>query len=175
MSQRVVLGLGANLGSPRQTLAGAVQELRLLGPSRFLVSSLYKTAPIGPEQPDFLNAAVCLCWSGSLFSLLSKTQELELKWGRERGLRWGPRTLDVDVLWAEEESCSQKELCVPHPELVRRAFALLPLVEVCPDARDPHSLRLYSSFLQDVREQRVERSAGPGWSSEPLFALARGE
>jgi 2-amino-4-hydroxy-6-hydroxymethyldihydropteridine diphosphokinase len=129
----VVVGLGSNLGARERLLFDAVQGLAALpGAARVACSSLYASAPLGPPQPDYLNAAMRLRWSGTLPALLAGLLELERAAGRQRRERWGPRTLDLDVLWASTP-CDTPALRVPHPELERRWFALQPLLEVAPE------------------------------------------
>src|SRR4051812_28201999 len=97
---RVVIGLGANLGTPDLALRRAAAELSTWG-AESKVSRLYRSAPVGgPPQPDFLNAALCFAYPGSLRSLLGRLQAVEAGAGRVRRERWGPRSLDLDILWA---------------------------------------------------------------------------
>src|SRR5215510_10672930 len=112
-----VVGLGANLGTPLLTLRAAVIE-----PSRWgaplRISNLYRSAPVGgPPQPDFLNAAVRLRFAGSSRALLERLQRVELQAGRVRRERWGPRTLDLDILWISGLASSETDLIIPHPRL----------------------------------------------------------
>ena len=165
-SPRVVVGLGANLGNARATLGEAVAALERATGHAPRVSSLYRSAPLGPEQPDFLNAAVELAWSRPLEELLVCMQRIENDFGRVRAERWGPRTLDLDLLWAAERVVDTRELVVPHPELTRRAFALTPLLELIPDAREPGSGAPYAALLALFHSQRIERVAEPGWQFE---------
>jgi 2-amino-4-hydroxy-6-hydroxymethyldihydropteridine diphosphokinase len=161
----VVIGLGANLGDPERQLRLAVKTLHLrLG--QLEVSSLYRSEPVGPVQPDFLNAAVLARWPSALEDLLALTQDLELELGRKPGPRWGPRHVDLDILWAEGRAARSPELVVPHPELTKRAFALLPLLELLPDAEAPGGGPAYRAFLPDVRSQRIERCATNEWWQE---------
>ena len=106
-------------------------------------SRVYETAPLGgPPQPHFLNAAVAVECTLSLSALLEELLRIEVSLGRVRGhdeVRFGPRTLDLDVLWAEGAILDQPRLTVPHPRLAGRAFALLPLLEVAPGASDPRT------------------------------------
>lgn len=161
-SSLVVIGLGANLDDPRAQLARAALVLRTeLGP--LLASSLYVSEPIGPEQPDFMNAALLVSHPAPLADLLRLTRRIEHDLGRRRELHWGPRLIDLDLLWAGERTASDADLCVPHPELTRRAFALLPLLDVCPDAVVPAAGIPYRSFLAGVRSQRIRSVSGPEW------------
>lgn len=158
----VVVGLGANLGAPIGVFVSVLGSLQK-DVNLAALSSLYRTAPIGPQQPDFLNAAVLLECFESLPSLLTKLQGLETAAGRVRNERWGPRPLDLDILWAADVVLATSSLTVPHPELRRRAFALRPLLDVFPSALDPQSGRSYSSILRELEHQPCERVAGKKW------------
>jgi len=152
----VVVGLGANLGDRRATLHEAVRSLRGLGEAT--LSFVYESAAVGPPQPDFLNAAVRLTSALEPLELLDRLLEIERMAGRERRERWGPRTLDLDMLWISGRSISLPNLVVPHPELGRRAFALLPLLDVAPDAVDPASGKSYASVLAALNASGVRRA-----------------
>ncbi len=144
--RRYVIGLGANLGDRRATLQSAVAALARL--ARIVrVSGLYETAAVGPPQPDYLNAAVLLESELHPLGLLEQLLMIERRHGRERRERWGPRTLDLDLLYSPQAALSTPELTLPHRELPHRPFALLPLVDVLPEARDPESGRLYAQLL----------------------------
>lgn len=103
-------------------------------------SSLYETAPWGtvPQGP-YLNAALLVAWGGSPRGLLDRLLAVEREAGRVRTVRYGPRTLDLDVLWIEGLAHHDEALEVPHPHLTERAFAMLPLLEIAPFARDPRT------------------------------------
>lgn len=161
----VVVGLGANLGEPRQTFIRALRAMSRLG-RLCRLSPLYRSAPVGPEQPDFLNAAVLLEYQGELARLLSSLQSLENEAGRVRAERWGPRPLDLDILWAGEHKSCTSSLTIPHPELIKRAFAIRPLLDVFPEARDPNSGAPYASILRALEEQRCDRVEGEKWWDE---------
>jgi 2-amino-4-hydroxy-6-hydroxymethyldihydropteridine diphosphokinase len=129
-----VLALGGNLGARRAIMRAAILLLDALPGATVLArSSLYETPPLGPPQPDYLHAAVRLRWERSPSELLCEVQRIERALGRERGERWGPRTLDIDVLHWSEGELALPGLTVPHPELGTRAFALAPLLDVAPE------------------------------------------
>jgi 2-amino-4-hydroxy-6-hydroxymethyldihydropteridine diphosphokinase len=134
---RVVVGVGANLGDRIRTMREAVSQLGRIG--RVVQSSrVYETAPVGgPAQPAFLNAAVLLEYPGNPLALLDALLAIELGFGRVRLERWGPRTLDLDVLWIDGVAVDDARLVVPHPRLHERAFAVIPLLDVVPGARHP--------------------------------------
>lgn len=151
----VVIGLGANLGDEKGMFGRVVREL----PAAAQVharSRLYRSAAIGPTQPDFLNAAILVRSTLSLRELLFTVLALEARLGRVRRERWGPRVIDLDLLWAGSNVVSDPELMLPHPRLTERAFALRPLLDVVPDATDPTSGRPYTTWLDSVAAQRIE-------------------
>ncbi len=123
-----VIGLGSNLGDSRRLLATAALEIERLGRPRGR-SSLYETEPVGPPQPRFLNAALRLDIGLAPDALLEALLGIERRLGRVRNERWGPRLIDLDILWAKGTAVATPALSVPHPELRKRAFALFPLLE----------------------------------------------
>jgi 2-amino-4-hydroxy-6-hydroxymethyldihydropteridine diphosphokinase len=127
---RAFLGLGSNLGDRRALLADAVAAL----PDVVAISPLYETDPVGgPEQGAFLNLVVELDTSLSARDLLAVCAEREQAADRVRLERWGPRTLDVDVLWVDGEEVDEPDLVVPHPRMWDRRFVLAPLRDLAPD------------------------------------------
>ena len=133
------LGLGSNVGDRLAHLQTGVDSL---GAERRIridaVSSVYETAPVGgPPQDPYLNMAVRVATTASPHGLLRACQRAEQVAGRVRTVRWGPRTLDVDVLLYGDRGIATRRLVVPHPRLTERAFALIPLIEVAPGARLP--------------------------------------
>jgi 2-amino-4-hydroxy-6-hydroxymethyldihydropteridine diphosphokinase len=151
-----VVGLGSNLGDRQALLAGAVAALRSLA-RVVAVSSLYETVPVGPAQPLFLNAAVRLATPEQPERLLAQLLGIERAAGRVRLERWGPRTLDLDLLWVNGAVVDSPSLTLPHPELLARAFALLPLLEVAPTAIDPRTGRRYAEAAMALDPSGVVR------------------
>lgn len=117
----------------------------LPGVTALASSRLYATAPVGPPQPDFLNAAILVECMQSAPALLDSLLGIEAALGRVRAARWGPRVIDLDVLWGPGLVVDEPALVVPHPRLAERDFALLPLLDVAPDARDPRTGARYSA------------------------------
>lgn len=133
MTRRAFLGLGSNLGERRTYLRTAVDAL----PDLVRVSSLYETDPIGgPEQGAFLNCVAELETDLTPRALLELCRTLETDAERIRIERWGPRTLDVDVIYVEGETVDEPDLIVPHPRWRDRAFVMIPLGELAPDLLD---------------------------------------
>ena len=148
--RRWVLGLGSNLGDRARHLHAAVIALAATpGITVLGVAPLYESPPFGgPEQGDYLNSAVLIDSTLPPRDLLSVALSVEQREGRirEEGTRWGPRTLDVDLLWIEGAIVDEAGLVVPHPGLPDRVFALRPLLDLVPDARDPRSGAPYATF-----------------------------
>ncbi len=160
----VHVGLGANLGDPERTLAAAVEDLaRLEGVSLRRASSLWASAPVGPPQPEFRNAAVTLETRRTPESLLAALLEVERAHGRVRAERWGPRLLDLDILLWGDRVVDVPGLHIPHPELHRRRFALEPLAELAPEARHPVLQKTVAELLTAVRDQPVRRLTSAVW------------
>jgi 2-amino-4-hydroxy-6-hydroxymethyldihydropteridine diphosphokinase len=139
---RAFIGLGSNLGDRRALLRQAVEELRA-GGDVVGVSPLYETDPVGgPDGQDpFLNLVVELSTSDTPRTLLERCQALEEAAERVRTVRWGPRTLDADVLWVEGWQVDDEDLTVPHPRLWERRFVVQPLGDLAPDLVTSAQLR----------------------------------
>lgn len=138
-----VLGLGGNLGARSATLRGALALLAdTPGCAVLACSALYEAPPLGPPQPDYYNAAVRVRWQAPPRALLARTQAIERQLGRVRTLRWGPRTLDIDLLHWSEGAVREPGLEVPHPGLEARSFALAPLIDVAPALAPRYRARL---------------------------------
>jgi len=134
------IAIGSNLASPLEQVNAAVQALGEIPQSRIVaVSSFYRTPPLGPQdQPDYLNAAVVLDTDLDAETLLDNTQRIELQQGRVRKAeRWGPRTLDLDLMLFGNEIINTERLTVPHYDMKNRGFMLWPLFEVAPDLTFP--------------------------------------
>lgn len=158
---RAIVGLGANLGDAPGQLRAAVCSLarhaRVVG-----VSSLYRTAPVGgPPQPDFSNAVCVLETGGTAHELLRRLQRVELELGRVRAERYGPRTIDLDLLDFAGEVRNDPELVLPHPEIARRAFVLVPLAEAAPGWRHPVLHRTAHELLAVLSGAHSVRRMGP--------------
>ena len=136
---RAFLGLGSNLGEKETFLREAVDSFQNIK----AVSGIYETEPVGgPDQDSYLNIVIELETDLGARELLEHAQMLEKRAIRKREIRWGPRTLDVDVLWVEGEKVNEPDLIVPHPRMKERAFVMIPLGELEPyfleDWNDPN-------------------------------------
>ena len=137
MSVEATLGLGGNLGDPVAAFATALARLRAhVAVELKAVSSVWRTAPWGKlDQPEFRNMAGLIETSLSAEDLLALCLAIERESGRERRERWGPRTLDIDILTYGSETIDRPGLQVPHPRIAERAFVLAPLAEIAPGMR----------------------------------------
>jgi 2-amino-4-hydroxy-6-hydroxymethyldihydropteridine diphosphokinase len=147
---RVVVGLGSNLGERLASLRAAADALdAVVGVTVCARSSVVAMPPAGgPRQPDYLNAALLLEVTLGPKELLEQTQQVERALGRIRPdpVRWGPRTIDIDLLWSPGLVLATPQLTLPHPRLAERPFALGPLLELAPDAADPITGVAYRSL-----------------------------
>lgn len=151
--RRAFLSMGSNLGDRRAFLREAVD---FLGSAVTAVSPVYETDPVGgPDQDRFLNIVVELSTDLPARELLAVCHRLESSAERVRTERWGPRTLDVDILWIDGEIVDEEDLQIPHPRMFERRFVLAPLADMAPELVDP-----------DV----LERSHGPVERLGPLDA-----
>jgi 2-amino-4-hydroxy-6-hydroxymethyldihydropteridine diphosphokinase len=133
------IGLGANLGDPPAQLRAALERIaQSPGIALTQVSRFYRSAPLGPAgQPDYCNAVCAVDTSLAAEALLDVLQGIETDAGRVRGERWGPRVLDLDLLWMEGVASNTARLQLPHPQLQLRAFVLVPLAEIAPQLQLP--------------------------------------
>lgn len=169
----VVLGLGSNLGGRVSLLRAAADLLAHRLEAEVSRAPVWRTAPVGPPQPDYLNTAVGLRTGRALGEVLDVALGVERTLGRVRATRWGPRTLDADVLWHDGPAVHDARIDVPHPELTRRPFALAPLLALAPDARGEDGARL--ADLDAAREApgpRVLEGLGEGFAAEEVSHTA---
>ncbi len=153
------IGLGSNLDDPRDQVSRAFAELGRINQSALLRrSSLYRSDPLGPAgQPDYINAVACLGTALSPLALLDAMQAIEQRHRRVRKQRWGPRTLDLDLLLYADECIQQPRLLVPHPEMHRRAFVLYPLAEIAPRELQVPGHGQLTGLLQGCTDRGLEK------------------
>jgi 2-amino-4-hydroxy-6-hydroxymethyldihydropteridine diphosphokinase len=133
------VGIGSNLQSPRDRALEAIERMSTLDATRIVLrSQLYLTRPLGPlDQPDFINAAVGLLTQLSARDLLAGLLGIERSMGRDRQERWGPRVIDLDLLWMIDSAIDEPGLTVPHPGVSTRNFVLYPLADIAPTIKIP--------------------------------------
>ena len=152
------LSLGANMGDREANIRKAV-ELLAESAAVMRVSSLYETAPIGKtDQNDFINAVALVETSLDPECLLKAILGVENNMGRVRNFRWEPRIIDIDILLYDDEMINTAELTVPHPEMMKRAFVLIPLAEIAPDLELPGGLKP-SDAAEKLGDQGVRKLA----------------
>jgi 2-amino-4-hydroxy-6-hydroxymethyldihydropteridine diphosphokinase len=148
-----LIGLGSNLGEREATLKGAIAALDDT-PGLFVrsVSSFHETEPVGgpAAQGMFLNATLAVDSMLDPFALLNVLREIEARYGRVRSIRWGERTLDLDLLLFGDRIIETPELIVPHPRFRTRRFVLEPLAEIAPTSVDPVSGRTIGELLAEL-------------------------
>ncbi len=157
---RAVISVGSNLGDRVQNLSFALNQIEnLLATDILATSAIYQTAAIGgPEQDDFLNAVLLIETEMDAHQLLEQLQSIETACGRTREIKWGPRTLDLDIIDFENLVSSSEVLQIPHPRAVSRRFVVEPLFEIAPDwqlAGQP-----LSRLLEELSNQKVEKWVG---------------
>ncbi len=162
-AQTAFLGLGSNLGDRRAHLAQAVERLnRVSGTSVVAVSSIYATAPVGmTEQPEFFNAAAEIRTEQEAEELLGTCMDIERELGRVRTARWGPRTIDIDILLFANMRTDGQRLRLPHPQMMKRAFVLIPLAEIAPGL--VLEGRTIAAWAADTDSTGVRRLSGTGF------------
>lgn len=160
----VYLGIGSNEGNLRQNLCEACLFLKERALSGLLrASSLYKTSPVGPRQRDYLNAVVKIRTALEPLEFLREIKKYEHKAGRKKNMRWGPRLIDIDILFWGRDKVNKKGLFIPHREIHKRRFVLEPLCEITPGLVHPIYGKTARKMLQAAKlaypEQKV-RMAG---------------
>lgn len=153
--------MGSNLGDSLAILQGAAKALNQHPHIRVMsCSSVYRTAPVGPPQPDYRNACVLLETNLAPEELLRTLLQTEAQFGRERRERWGPRLLDLDLLLFGDVVMTTPTLQLPHPRMHERAFVLVPLTEIAGHWQDPISGKAIADIAAGVSHGGVERIAG---------------
>jgi 2-amino-4-hydroxy-6-hydroxymethyldihydropteridine diphosphokinase len=160
MKPAAVIALGSNLGDRQDILQGAVDAIAGLSEVELLAASpVYETVPVGgPPQPDYLNAVLVVRTTLPPRLLLDRLQEIEAAFDRVREVRWGPRTLDLDIITVNGERSDDPELTLPHPRAHERAFVLAPWLDADPDAALP-GYGPVSELLAGLGEAGIRRSA----------------
>ncbi|MGE5174880.1 MAG: 2-amino-4-hydroxy-6-hydroxymethyldihydropteridine diphosphokinase [Hyphomicrobiales bacterium] len=163
---RVFVGLGSNLGEREILIRRALEGLAALPHTNVArVSSLYDTDPVGGvEQPAFLNAVAWLETELSARELLWQMLLIEKRMGRVRSQRWGPRPIDLDLLFYGVEKIEQPDLVVPHPEAAKRAFVLVPLKELDPAFRHPVTGETVTAMIRELPPNPPVRKIGRFWT-----------
>ncbi|MGG3926996.1 2-amino-4-hydroxy-6-hydroxymethyldihydropteridine diphosphokinase [Metabacillus fastidiosus] len=172
MKFEAYLALGSNMGDRETYLMSAIKELQ--GHKEISVeniSSIYETDPIGyTDQDQFLNMVIQIKTDLTAFDLLNVTQQIENKLGRKREVKWGPRTLDLDILLYNNENIEAEHLIVPHPRMLERSFVLIPLKELNPNINIPKN----ETSISVIIDQLLDKEGVRIWkqkNGEDVFAL----
>ena len=156
---RVFAGIGGNVGDTAHTLSAAVARIERESSVRVLASSpVYRNPPVGPQdQPDYLNAVIELEVLLSPQDLLSLFLAVEMEFGRVRAIRWGSRTLDLDILTYGDRIVDEPGLTIPHPHMHERPFVLVPLADLNPHAVHPVLNQSYCDMAEHVGREGLDR------------------
>jgi 2-amino-4-hydroxy-6-hydroxymethyldihydropteridine diphosphokinase len=146
---RVFIGMGSNLGDRALQLQKALELIGVMPSTKILrMSSIYETSPVGiPDQPRFLNAVIELSTSMVPVDLLKEMEKIERELGRMEITRWGPRTIDLDILLCDDDVIVSDELTIPHPRMTERKFVLVPLAELDPAVVHPVEHKTVETIL----------------------------
>lgn len=146
--------LGSNQGDKKLNLKRAVEMLERFAGNVSKISAIYETAPWGiTDQPDFYNRALLMETYLSPEKLIKAILEIEKQLGRVRDEKWGPRIIDIDILFYDNEIIDQKDLKIPHPQLHKRKFALIPLAEIDPDWLHPQLEKDIKSLIEECIDE----------------------
>ena len=152
------IALGSNLDSPLQHVTDATQAIGLLG-TITAHSSWYRSKAIGPgEQDDYINGVICLETRLTAYELLQALQQIEDRHGRERRIRWGARTLDLDILLYNDQTIDSSRLTIPHPRMLERNFVIYPLHEIAPELQFGNNTSI-TTIKNSLSSQGLEKLA----------------
>ncbi|WP_299093018.1 2-amino-4-hydroxy-6-hydroxymethyldihydropteridine diphosphokinase [uncultured Metabacillus sp.] len=159
MNVEAYIALGSNMGNREKHLKKAIQTLHF-HPSIIVenISSIYETDPIGfTDQDEFLNMVIKINTDLSALELLNVLQDIEKSHNRKREVKWGPRTLDLDILLYNHENIETEQLIVPHPRMHERAFVLIPLSELDKNIRIPSRKESLSTIIDQLQDKEGVR------------------
>jgi 2-amino-4-hydroxy-6-hydroxymethyldihydropteridine diphosphokinase len=162
MPERAYLAIGSNLEDRQAYLEAGLAAIAALPEiSIAAVSSIYETPPLGPAQPDYLNAVFAVDTALAPARLLSAMLKVEECYLRQRQIHWGPRTLDLDLLLYATHQMQSPSLTLPHPHMTERCFVLVPLCEIAPDLVHPSTGRSFAAHLAQLDCSAKARKVGP--------------
>ena len=155
----VFIGLGSNIGNRTEFISSAIKEISIAGNCKIkAISSLYESLPFGDiEQENFFNAVIKVETNLDHFSLLEKLNEIEQKLGRVKRERWGPREIDIDILFFNDLIFSDEIITLPHKGVIYRDFVLVPLCEIEPEFVHPVYNKKICDFIVDLKQKNIIR------------------
>ncbi|GHI00847.1 2-amino-4-hydroxy-6-hydroxymethyldihydropteridine diphosphokinase [Neobacillus kokaensis] len=159
MENTAIIALGSNIGNRYDTMTLAIKRLTSTADIKLVnTSSIYETDPVGYEAQDlFLNMVIEVKTALDAFALLDRCLKIELELGRKREIRWGPRTIDLDILTYNQENINHAKLVVPHPRMLERAFVLAPLLEMKPEIKFLGTDKPLEAFLDELPDREGVR------------------
>jgi len=146
------IALGSNIGNRYDNITSAIKRLTSYSGIQLVnYSSIYETDPIGYEDQDlFLNMVIEIQTAFNPMDLLDLCLEIEIELGRKREIKWGPRTIDLDILTFNQENIQSEKLIVPHPRMLERAFVIIPLLEIYQDKKCSEISKLLEASLEEL-------------------------
>ncbi len=146
----IYLSIGSNIGDRRKNVELSLNELERNGINAIKVSSFYETEPVGPKQRNFYNIVGKFRTNLRPTTLLKTLKQIEKNLGRKKTYRWGPRVIDIDILFYGNEIVETKELIIPHKEIANRVFVLVPMKEIAPDFIHPKIHKKIKTILKYI-------------------------
>lgn len=164
------ISLGSNAGDREGNLRRSLELFKEFpGLTLKRISSVYETQPWGPvkDQPDFLNMAAEVFWDKSARELLKVGQEIEKSLGRKTAQKWGPRNIDVDILYCGQTVLRDKDFVLPHPRIRERFFVLRPMADLAPQWKDPATHKTVAQMLEDLTDPGRWRKINVNIANDP--------
>lgn len=157
MDHKIFIGIGSNISNSQENCLTSIKNISKDGRATCISSSsLYLTSPVSEvKQGDFINCAISLEWEGTPLELLSLLQRIETIMGRTREIKNGPRIIDLDILLFSDLILSNPSLIIPHPELHKRKFAIIPCLEIEPEIIHPLYKKPLKNFLCEIEEEQM--------------------
>ena len=146
----IYLSLGSNIGNRKKNLEKTLIELGQNNIKEIKISSFYETEPVGPKQRNFYNIAGKFKTNLKPQELLKTVKQIEEKLGRTKTYHWGPRVIDIDILFYGKQIIKSKDLIIPHKEIINRAFVLVPMNEIAPNFVHPKSHKMIKTMCNDL-------------------------
>jgi len=156
MKKKLVLGLGSNLGNRYSYLMQAIAELEFEIGTTALCAQFYETPPWGDHnQAKYINTVIAFDTQMSVDQCFTLVQSTEQKMGRKRERKWGPRNIDIDILFYDDHIVKTKILEVPHPEIINRSFVLVPLCDLMPNFEHPKAKNTIQALLNNIEDDTI--------------------